>query len=114
MTLTEIETQKIKKYVGELCRKRSPEHIKDKLRIEFKIEGQSVILYEIRPVWNDPTRHTEAPFAKIKFVRAKNEWQLFWQRSDMKWHRYQPMESAKDLHILVDEIDRDPHYCFFG
>lgn len=113
MTLTEIETQNIKKYVGELCRKRCPEHLLNKVQFEYRIEGQGVILYEIHPEWDDPTQQTKAPVAKFKYVQTKNQWQLFGQRADRKWDQYQTMVSATDLKELVEEIERDSHGCFF-
>lgn len=35
-----------------LERKRPPEHIRPKLDIGYKIEDQSIIIYEIRQFWN--------------------------------------------------------------
>ena len=114
MGVTDIQKQQIKKIVGELCRKRSPESTKDQYRTEYEIDGQSVILFEVRSVWDDPSQYIEAPFAKLTYVGTRNEWQLFWQRADMKWHRYVPLAASKDLRVLVNEIEKDPHYCFFG
>ncbi|MBT9439028.1 MAG: DUF3024 domain-containing protein [Desulfobacterales bacterium] len=114
MAFTEIEIHKINKFVGALCKKRSPGHIRDKLRYEYKIESQDVILFEIRPRWDEPNEQIRLPFAKLKFVRTQNIWKLFWQRADMKWHKYGPFESSRDLVELVAEIDADPHGCFFG
>ena len=114
MAFTEIEIYKINKFVGALCKERVPESIRDKLRYEYKIENQDVILYEIRPRWNDPNEQTELPCAKLKFVRSQNVWKLFWQRANMKWHAYGPFKSSRDLAELIAEIDADPHGCFFG
>ena len=114
MAFTEIETHKINKFVDALCKKRSPGHIRDKLRYEYKIENQDIILFEIRPRWKAPNEQTRLPCAKLKFIRSQNIWKLYWQRADMKWHKYGPFESSRDLAELVAEIDADPHGCFFG
>ncbi|MCJ7615760.1 MAG: DUF3024 domain-containing protein [Desulfobacterales bacterium] len=114
MAFAEIEIHKIKKLVGMLCQKRSPEHIRDKLRCEYRIQNQDVIIFEVRPRWNNPSEETWAPFAKLKFIRSKNHWRLFWQRADMKWHKYGPLDSSRSLEELVAEIDADTHGCFFG
>jgi len=45
MAFTEIEICKISNFVGTLCKKRAPESTRDKLRYEYKIENQDVILY---------------------------------------------------------------------
>jgi hypothetical protein len=39
---------------------------------------------------------------------------LFWQRASLKWEMYRPLLANQDLTVLVAEIDRDPHGCFFG
>ena len=114
VAFTEIEIHKIRKLVGTLCQKRSPEHIRDKLRCEYRIQNQEVIIFEVRPRWNNPSEETWAPFAKLKFIRSKNHWRLFWQRADMKWHKYGPLDSSRSLAELVAEIDADTHGCFFG
>jgi Protein of unknown function (DUF3024) len=123
MALTDIEHHKIKKFIGGLCEDRTPEHLKDQLRYEYEIYKQSVVVFEVRPVvrvrsdthpLNDPSEYTQAPIAKIKFIRSSNTWRLYWQRADMKWHSYEPLDSSKDLKDLIDEIERDPNGCFFG
>jgi len=114
MAFSEIDLQRIKREVGGLCKKRSPAHLRDKLRTEYKIEGNSIILCEVRPQWDDPKIFREHSFAKITFVKSKNIWKLYWQRADLKFHRYDPKESANQLSDLITEIDTDTHGCFFG
>ena len=114
MAFSEIELYKIKKIVGSLCEKRSPAHIIDQLRVDYKIQNQDIIIFEIRPQWNDPKKQIVSPFAKLKFVRSRNHWKLYWHRADMKWHKYMPFESSRDLAELLKEIDTDQNGCFFG
>ncbi len=114
MAFTDIELHKIKKVVGGLCQKRSPEHLRDRVRVEYKIHGHDVVLYEVRPRWDDPTQFLEAPIAKLKLVRSRKIWRLFWERADMKWHKYEPLDSSKNITDLVNEIDADPYGCFWG
>ena len=114
MPFNDIELQRIKKEVGGLCSKRSPSHIKDKLRYEFEIEKQNVIIYEIRPKWDDPNEITKSPTAKLTFIISQKVWKLYWQRANMKWVRYKPNDSSKSLSDLVQEIENDTHGCFFG
>lgn len=114
MAFNDLDRQKIKNEVGRLCSKRSPAHLKDKLRFDYEIEKQSVIVYEIRPVWNNPNEFTKSPMAKLSYLKSQNIWKLYWQRANMKWVRYEPKESSKALSNLVQEIDKDAYGCFFG
>lgn len=114
MPFYELESQKIKHLIGEFCQNRIPPHLREKVRLEFKITNQDVVIFEVRPVWNNPKEFTESLIAKIKFVRKQMRWKLYWMRSNLKWCLYEPMESAKELESMVQEIGKDPHGCFWG
>lgn len=114
MFFNDIELRRIKNEVGGLCSKRSPAHLKDQLRFEYEIDKQSVIIYEVRPAWDDPTEFTRSPMAKLTYVIKEKAWKLYWQRANMKWVKYEPKEISKALRDLVQEIDNDEFGCFFG
>lgn len=114
MAFSEFERHLIEKEVGGFCSRRVPDHLKDKVRLEYDIDNQNVIIYEVRPYWRDPKKHTRAPIAKLTYVKSRNIWKLYWKRASGKWERYEPKESDKVLSVLIQEIDKDPHGCFFG
>ena len=114
MAFSEIELKKIDKFVGALCRKKTPEKYKDKLKFEYRINGHDVLILEIRPRWDNPLEKTELSVAKLKFNRKKIIWQLYWQRANMKWLKYEGQNETNDLSILVNEIENDEFGCFFG
>lgn len=114
MIFTDIDYHKIKKEVGGFCMKRTPAHLKDKLRYEYEVADQNVIIYEIRPVWNRKDEHTKLPVAKLTYVNARKIWKLYWVRGSGKWEKYEPLETALDLNALIREIDKDSYGCFFG
>jgi hypothetical protein len=93
---------------------RPPEEIRNKVDINYKIEGQSIIVFEIRPVWNNPTEKTECNIAKTTYVKKDNKWNIYWFMSDMKWHSYQPKPKVSKLKDFVKEIEEDKHGCFWG
>lgn len=97
-----------------LSRKRPPEEIRNRLDFGYKIEGHSIILFEIRPQWNKPEIILEHPFAKTTFVKAKNSWKVFWMRADLKWHSYTPKPTVKRLSEFTKLVEVDQHHCFFG
>jgi len=114
MSFNDIELQRIKKEVGGLCSEKSPAHLKNKLRFEYEIEKQNVIIYEVRPAWDNPVEFIRAPMAKITYVISQKVWKLYWQRANLKWVSYEPSESFQELRDLVKEIDNDIYGCFFG
>lgn len=80
----------------------------------YRISGQSVELFEIRPDWQDKTKKTETPVAKATFVRTRNRCKIFWMRSDLKWHGYVPNPEVRSLDAALHVVHRDEYCCFFG
>jgi hypothetical protein len=114
MAFSDLELHRIKKIMGELCTKRTPEHLKDQLRYEYEIQKHNIVILEVRPVWNNPSEYLKLPMAKLLFVKSQNIWKLYWKRASGKWEKYEPRPFDKELDVLVKEIDKDVYGCFFG
>ncbi len=95
-------------------RKRPPEHIRPKLDLGYKIEEQSIIVFEIRPQWDKPEVIKEHPVAKTTFVKVKNHWKIFWLRADLNWHSYKPKPTVNTINEFIKLVDEDKHHCFWG
>lgn len=114
MPFSEIELKKIDNLVGGLCRKHSPALHKNELRMEYAVDGFDVTIFECRPRWDQPEVWLQIPTAKIKFTRSTGEWELYWHKSNGKWMNCDSLAPTKDLLVLVNQIDLDPHRIFFG
>lgn len=116
MALSEFESKRAEKLVGELvARRRPPAHIRAKLDLAFRIEGQSVVLFEVRPRWRGaPGETMEQPCAKATYIKARGIWRIYWMRADLKWHAYSPCPEVRDLESFLQVVDEDAHHCFFG
>jgi hypothetical protein len=95
-------------------KKRPPLEMRNKLDLSYKIEGQSIVIFEIRPMWNNPEKTIESPIAKTTFIKSKNYWKLFWLRADLKWHSYQPTPIVKTLPKILEIVEEDKFGCFWG
>ncbi|MDO8367574.1 MAG: DUF3024 domain-containing protein, partial [Saprospiraceae bacterium] len=93
---------------------RPPEDIRSKLDIGYVYDGKVVEFYEIRPDWMDASIIRNNPFAKIRYVKSKNVWNLYWKRANGKWEVYEPFPHASNLQSLLDCIEQDKHGCFYG
>lgn len=116
VALAEIELARVRRAMDVFMqRRRPPAHIRPKLDLGFRITGQSVEIFEIRPVWRGPPdeKH-ESPVAKATYVRARGVWRVFWQRRDLKWHSYDPKSEVKSVEEFASLISEDAHACFFG
>lgn len=88
--------------------------VRKQLDFGYSWDGQTALLFEIRPQRNDPTKILELPFAKLRFVKAAKIWKLCWMRGSGKWEAYKPKPENTNLQLLLDEIDHDVDGCFLG
>ena len=97
-----------------LERIRPPENLRVQLDFMYRIEGQSIIIFEIRPDWQNATVSIECPVAKTTFVKSKNHWKIFWMRADSKWHNYKPNPIVKEIKDFVRIVEEDKYNCFWS
>ena len=97
-----------------LQKRRPPENIRQQVDLNYRIENQSVLIFEIRSRWDNKDEFFESPIAKTTWVKSKNHWKVFWMRSDLKWHVYKPNPALKAISEFVELIDRDKYGCFWG
>jgi hypothetical protein len=115
VALTDLERMRCERDLAKfLERRRPPPHIRPQLDIGYRITGQSVEIFEIRPHWENPKQVMEHPAAKATFVRTSNRWRVFWMRRDLKWHGYEPNAEVRSLEAFLAVVDRDEYCCFFG
>lgn len=115
MALSEFEIKKCEKKIASFMKlRRPPAHIRNELYLGYRIDGQSVEIFEIRPEWRNPSQKIEIPVAKATFVKTKNTWKIFWQRADLKWHGYQPALLVKSFCDFLNIVNEDKDGCFFG
>lgn len=115
MAFSEIERRRCEKIVDEYVqRRRPPPHIRKELDIAFRIEGQSVELFEVRPAWQAPQETIEHPIIKATYVKRTCSWKVYWRRADLKWHRYEPEPEAESIEKVLEIAERDEYGCFYG
>jgi len=115
LALSEFELKRCRKLMDAFLEKRRPPvHIRSQLDIAYRIINQSIEIFEIRPVWNDPSRTMEQPVAKTTYVKTQHCWKIYWMRADLKWHGYEPLPQVKHLEEFLEEVNNDPFACFRG
>jgi hypothetical protein len=116
MPFSEFELKRLEMVVGAFVQKHRPApHIRPQLDLAFRIAGQSVEIYEIRPRWQGNSEEAiEHPVAKATYVKFWEEWRIYWMRADLKWHRYLPKPEVKAIDKFLSLVGEDKHGCFFG
>lgn len=114
MAFNDLEFHAVKKEVEAFVEStRPPEHLRDQVDNAYRIDDQTVELFQIRPpTWRGELGEmTELPTAKITYARTQNEWKLFWQRANFKWELF---ETTKTLRDALEIVRIDRYGCFFG
>lgn len=115
MAFSELELKCCEKAVEAFMQvRRPPPQIRNELDLRYRIKGQSIELFEVRPDWRDPEKTMETPVAKATYVRTQGVWKVYWQRADLKWHRYDPHGEVKSVEEFLNVVDVDQYGCFFG
>lgn len=114
MALSEIEKKRAEKIMEAYIEKRRPPaQMRSTLDLGFRVQDQSVEIFEIRPVWRNPSEIMEHPVAKATYVKTQNCWKVYWQRADLKWHAYEVAEVSR-LEDFIALVEEDRHGCFWG
>ena len=93
---------------------RPPPNIREQLDLSYRIIRQSVEIFEVRPVWDNPKEKVENGVAKATYVKKTGVWKIYWQRADLKWHAYEPNLFAVSLEDVLDVVEEDEYACFYG
>ena len=113
MTLSEFEQKRIEKLFSGFCRERVPPHLHDQIRIEFRIKGNEVTLYESRPHYLDKSTWYSTPIARFKKDPKTESWQLYCADRNDKWHSYKGCPPALDIGKLLAQVKSDPTGIFW-
>jgi len=114
MAFSEFELKLIDKVIGGLCRQKTPDALRDRLRYEYHIRDNEVFIIEVRPHWKDPQKQTETGVARFSYHPDKQLWSLSWQRINMQWVPYESHYEDRVLDTLVKEVFEDAFGVFFG
>ena len=111
---TDLQQRQIEKLMAPICAVPADPAVRSQLRIGFRAEGLSVVLFESRPAFLPPHEWQEEPVAKFTYVKANDRWKLFCMFRDLKWRGYEPFPESRELAPLVAEVRSDPTGIFWG
>jgi Protein of unknown function (DUF3024) len=101
--------------VGQWCLEKLPPHLKQQIDHDYEIDGQAVTIFEVRPLWRgQPGEKTRRAFARFRYVKSTELWQIYWMRQTGKWQRYEPAPDACSMEEVLEIMDADHYGCFFG
>jgi hypothetical protein len=110
--IPELAVQGLKRF----CEDRIPEHVLDKIRIEMTARGSSLTIWECRPPWRPAagSEWTRQKIAQLRYDAEHLTWTVFWADRNGKWLKYPGLPPTANLDRVIQELDDEPHACFWG
>ncbi|KMY66395.1 hypothetical protein AAU61_17085 [Desulfocarbo indianensis] len=102
--------------LGAYCEGKVPPHVRDKLRIAYRIRGNSVTVFEERPRWDKPDSEewTSLPIAQFRYDPGTNKWTLYCADRNGRWHKYDLANPVKNIETLIAKVEEDRTGIFWG
>jgi hypothetical protein len=116
MAFSELELRGCRRTLEAWVQRRRPRDplVREQLDYGYRVDRQSVELFEIRPRFREPSKKVEKSIAQATYVRTTNRWRVFWMKRDLKWHTYGPDPDVASLEEFLKVVDADEFCCFFG
>ncbi len=112
--LPDLQRARISELLTDYCEATVPQRVRDKVRLSFRIEGNVIDLFELRPRFRAPRQWQEESVARFRYVQSHRVWRLYCQYRDLRWHEYEPLFEARSFEELLTEVDKDPTGIFWG
>ncbi len=80
------------------------------------MSATAVTIMECRPPWREDfgPDWTRRAIARFRYVAKHARWTLYWSDRNQRWHKYDRIPPSVDILALLDEVDSDPTYIFWG
>ena len=111
METINFEEKIIEKYVESI---RPPVELRKKVDLGYSFENNEVVLFEIRPHWNDESKFHKYPFVKAKYIKSQKIWKIYWLRDNGKWELYEPNPIVHSINSFIEIVEEDEHGFFRG
>ncbi len=115
MAISKFEQKKCEKEMENFLKvHRPPPHVRHQMDIAYRLQDQSIEIFEIHPRWDNPKQQVETFVAKATYVKSHKEWRVFWFKSDIKWHRYDPNPEVKHFEDFLALVGEDELCSFWN
>ena len=116
MALPEFVRRRAEQEIRAYCELRNPAEMRDEMRLEYELRGNSITIVDRRAPWEPGTgpEWTSLDLAQLRYDESSSAWTLWWKRADGRWYRYQDAGPTGDLSELIRTIDEDIDGVFWG
>lgn len=114
MKLSEFEIKRVQQLFDNYCDERIPILLQGKLKLEYRIRGDEVILYESRVHYKQVDIWYSTTIARFLKDGEQNMWHLFSADRNDDWLAYQPYPHDRNIEQLLGVVTEDATGIFWG
>ncbi|GIP44447.1 hypothetical protein J45TS6_29060 [Paenibacillus sp. J45TS6] len=109
--MDDFTKKRIQKIMDKYTENAVPEHVKNQIKISYKIRGKHVTLIEERQGYKSD-QWVQMPISQFRL--DEKEWKVYWQDSKGKWHFIDDIEPNEDFETQLAIVDEGHNGLFWG
>lgn len=109
--MDDFTKKRINKIMENYTKNKIPQHLQNQLKLNYKIRGNNVTLFEERPAFMSD-QWVQLDIAQFRLDEGK--WSVFWKDSKGKWHFIDDIQSDEDFEKQLNIVDNDNRGMFWG
>jgi hypothetical protein len=109
--LDSFTKKRIEKILSEYIEQKVPKHIRNQVKLNYKVRGSNVTLIEERPAFKSD-KWVELDIAQFRL--EQNKWIVYWRDSKNKWHFVEDITPDEDFEKQLKIVDIDNSGIFWG
>lgn len=114
MPLSEFEIKRVDKLFTAYCEGKVPGHLRNHIRLEYRIRDNEVSLVESRPHLQGSGEWISTRVACFRKDSKAETWQLFWADRNSQWQPYSSLPSHRDIEKLLQAVENNESGLFWG
>ncbi|GMK41284.1 hypothetical protein PCCS19_43400 [Paenibacillus sp. CCS19] len=109
--MDDFTKKRIEKIMNVYIEQKVPKHIRNEIRLNYKIRGNNVTLVEERPAFMSK-EWVELTVAQFRL--EQNQWKVYWRDSKKKWHFVEDITPADNFETQLLIVDEDKRNMFWS
>jgi len=101
--LPDLDVEKLRRF----CKRRVPDRVKDRVRLELTVTGKRVSIHERRPPFLGVGEWTSSPIAQVRY-EGNGAWTLYFGDRYGKWMLYFDLDPRQPVDVIIKELEADP------
>ncbi len=103
--------KRIEKIMNAYVDKKIPKHLRNQIKLNYKLRGNNVTLVEERPAFMS-SEWVEMDIAQFRLDQKK--WKVYWRDSRNKWHFVEDITPDEDFEKQLKIVDENNQGIFWG